>query len=189
MRTDRLDRRAGAGLLIVEFQDTGIGIAPEYLERIFDPFQQGSEAQRGREKGLGLGLAISREVAELHGGRLTAASPGPGQGATFRLELLTTAPRQRASQPIPLVEYGSAPRTSGVRILLMEDNFDIRRYLELTLRGQGWEVQSVSSLEAARQAVAETDFDLLISDIEFPDGSGLELMRHVESAQASRESR
>jgi signal transduction histidine kinase len=78
-----------ARLLVVEFQDTGIGIAPELLERIFDPFVQAGEELPKRESGLGLGLAIGRQVAEAHGGRLTAFSPGPGQGATFRLELMT----------------------------------------------------------------------------------------------------
>ncbi len=76
-----------AGWLVIEFEDTGIGIDPEVLPRIFDPFEQGDDDVRGRSSGLGLGLAISRSLAEAVGGRLTASSPGRGHGSTFRLEL------------------------------------------------------------------------------------------------------
>ena len=75
--------------LIIEVSDTGIGIEPEVLPRIFEAFEQGEDALRGRSGGLGLGLAISRSLALAHGGRLTAASPGKGQGSTFTLDLPT----------------------------------------------------------------------------------------------------
>ncbi len=75
--------------LIVEFTDTGIGIDPAIHDRIFEPFFQGDADVRRRPEGLGLGLAISRSIAEAHGGRLSVQSPGPGRGSTFRLELAT----------------------------------------------------------------------------------------------------
>jgi signal transduction histidine kinase/CheY-like chemotaxis protein len=161
-------------LLVVEFQDNGIGIEPEMLGRIFDPFEQGSEESRRRGSGLGLGLTIGRGVAEAHGGRLTASSPGKGLGATFRLELAA------APGPAQVRIAGSADdprlRPAGLRILLVEDNADTLRYLDLILRRRGYEVVPAASLAAARRAAAAGDYDLLISDIELSDGSGLELM-------------
>ena len=163
----------------MEVHDTGIGIDPEFLERIFDPFEQVGEGAR-RRGGLGLGLAISRAVAETHRGRLTAHSPGKGRGATFRLELMAEPSPALAQEPAsrrtePTVRYDRSHRPC-LKILLVEDNTDTLRYLGITLRRRGHEVAEANCLEVARQAVADTKFDLLISDIELPDGSGLELM-------------
>ncbi len=97
---------ADARHLVVDVEDTGIGIEPELLDRIFDPFEQGAEGPN-RRGGLGLGLAIGRAVAEAHGGRLTAASPGKDRGATFRLELMT------APAPAPELPKASATRANG----------------------------------------------------------------------------
>ncbi len=101
--------------LVVEFQDTGIGIAPEWLERIFDPFEQGDGEIPRRGSGLGLGLAIGRQVAQAHGGRLTASSPGPGQGATFRLELRTAPEPESSSQPDPEAWFPGQTRSERTR--------------------------------------------------------------------------
>jgi PAS domain S-box-containing protein len=172
--------------LVVEFEDTGIGIAPEVLARIFDAFEQGQDDMRGRSRGLGLGLAISRSLAEAMGGRLTATSPGPGRGSTFRLELatvpapaITAAGRgaARPSAPPP------PPRISPLRILLVEDNQDTLRFLATVLRRRGHDVVMADCLAAARAAVDRLDarFDLLLSDIELPDGNGLELMRELSA--------
>jgi CheY-like chemotaxis protein len=166
-------------LLVVEVQDTGIGIEPGLLDRIFDPFEQASEGP-DRQGGLGLGLAIGRAVAEAHGGRLTAASEGEGQGATFRLEL-RTAPTPAPAAALPTGPSAGAmlPRPSGVRILVVEDNVDVLRYLDLSLRRLGYRVFTAASLAQARRTAVGDDFDLLISDIELTDGSGLELMREL----------
>jgi signal transduction histidine kinase/ligand-binding sensor domain-containing protein/ActR/RegA family two-component response regulator len=173
----------GGRLLVVEVHDTGIGIEPELLDRIFDPFEQGGEEPR-RRGGLGLGLAIGRAVAEAHRGRLTASSPGKGQGATFRLELMTAsapAPSQAsAPRPDEPTACTPRPRPAALRILLVEDNADTLRYLGLSLRRRGYQVATAASLAAAREAATGGDFDLLISDIELTDGSGLELMRELQ---------
>ncbi|MCU1500458.1 MAG: domain S-box, partial [Acidimicrobiales bacterium] len=159
--------------LVVEFRDDGRGIAAEMLPRIFDPFDRGDGARHGRGDGLGLGLSIARAIAEAHGGRLTASSPGLGLGATFRLEQATAAP----PAPVRDVE-ASAPSASapagGLRILLVEDNPDILRHAALALRLRGHEVTPAASLAAAREAGPL--FDLLICDMELPDGRGTELM-------------
>jgi PAS domain S-box-containing protein len=171
--------------LIVEFEDTGIGIAPEVLARVFDAFEQGPDDLRGRSRGLGLGLAISRALAEAMGGRLTATSAGPGRGSTFRLELATvpapavTAATGRGSARPALPP--ASPRIAPLRILLVEDNQDTLRFLAIVLRRRGHDVVIADCLAAARAAVNSTNdrFDLLVSDVELPDGSGLELMRDL----------
>ncbi len=97
--------------LIVEFTDTGIGIDPAIHDRIFEPFYQGDADVRRRPEGLGLGLAISRSIAEAHGGRLSLQSPGPGQGSTFRLEL-GTVPADATTSPEPIRPPSNPPGRS-----------------------------------------------------------------------------
>ncbi len=87
--------------ITLEVSDTGVGIAPDLLGRIFDPFEQGDPEQSFRTRGLGLGLAISRSLAEAHGGRLIAWSEGPGRGATFSLELPLAAPTSLTTREVP----------------------------------------------------------------------------------------
>jgi signal transduction histidine kinase/ligand-binding sensor domain-containing protein/CheY-like chemotaxis protein len=164
--------------LCIEFEDTGIGIRPQLLERIFEPFEQGADGARQRGGGLGLGLAISRWVAEAHGGRLTARSDGPGHGAVFRLEL-AASPEPDARAPEPPRDELRTPEPPSLEILLVEDNPDTARYLEFVLRRLGHHVTAVSCIETARVVASRSDPDLLISDIELPDGSGLHLMSEL----------
>lgn len=164
--------------LIVEVSDTGIGIDSEVLPRIFDAFEQGDQSTRRRFGGLGLGLAISRSVIVAHNGTLTAASPGADQGATFTLELATTpAPLPDAAAPAPSHKKPLAHRS--LKILLVEDNKETLRYLSWILAQHNHAVETADSMAAALETAAERTFDLVISDIELPDGSGLELMRRL----------
>ena len=129
--------------------------------------------------GLGLGLAISRAVAEAHGGRLTAASAGKDRGATFTLELpMSTGPAPEPPAPPPFVGETSRPRP--LRILLVEDNEHILLCLARVLGQRRNTVRTATNLASARELVASEDFDLVISDIELPDGSGLELMYEIK---------
>ena len=168
----------GSLRLVIEFLDTGIGIEPDMLEKVFDPFEQGPVDCTSAKGGLGLGLAISRAVAQAHGGSLTVSSAGRNRGSTFRLELAAvpgpkTAPAP-APRPVPVRQ-----QPAHLRILLVEDNVDTLRYLDLVLRKQGHHVTAASSLAAAREAMAGGEFELLISDIELPDGTGLDLIREL----------
>jgi PAS domain S-box-containing protein len=179
--------------LVVEVSDTGIGIEPEVLPRIFDAFEQGDAAVTKQFGGLGLGLAISRSLAQAHGGLLRVASAGRGQGSTFTLELpaLAEVPGADTSEP----HACSAPNSSakpvdgahineGLRILLAEDNGDTLRILSRLLRSRGHTVSATSGVEdALRTAEADGPFDLVISDIGLPDGSGLELMSRLRAAR------
>jgi PAS domain S-box-containing protein len=170
-------RSISTSRLVIEFRDTGIGIEANSLTRIFEPFEQGDGSFRRRYGGLGLGLAISRGIVESHGGRMSVHSPGRGKGATFRLDL-TSVPAPTPGRPVPLPPSPPDP-SEPLRLLLVEDNQDTLRYLALILGQRGHEVHTAASLEAARSALSKGEFDLLISDIELPDGTGLELMRQA----------
>jgi PAS domain S-box-containing protein len=161
--------------LVVEFADTGTGVDPAIHDRIFEPFYQGEADVRRRPEGLGLGLAISRSIAEAHGGRLSLRSPGPGQGSTFRLEL-GTVPAEPTTSPEPIRPPLISAGRSGLNVLLVEDNQETLRYLTLMLKERNYNVVPVDRLSAALAAAEEAQFDLLISDIELPDGTGLELI-------------
>jgi signal transduction histidine kinase/CheY-like chemotaxis protein len=168
--------------LVIEVSDTGIGIEPEILPRIFDIFEQGGISATRQYGGLGLGLTISRWIAEQHGGRLVAASAGAGYGATFTFEMpAMPAFREGEAQaePFALTRTPQGISTSSIRplkILLVEDNRDTLNYLCKILTHRGHTVRTANNLAAALKVAAEADFELLISDIELPDGSGLELM-------------
>ena len=174
--------RDEGGRLVVEVADTGVGIDPETLPRIFDAFEQGCTSVTQQFGGLGLGLAISRSLARAHGGRLLAASAGKGRGATFTLELpAVDAPSAAPVAKSPVVGEG---RPGGpLRILLVEDNVDSLRVMARLLGRRGHSVATAEGVEAALRVVDERgEFDLLISDLGLPDGTGLDLMRRLRAA-------
>jgi signal transduction histidine kinase len=163
--------------LAIEVADTGIGIEPEVLPHIFDPFRQGETSVLRRFGGLGLGLAISRGIVEAHGGRLVVESRGTDLGSTFRVEL--------AALPQPEAgtgggeEDGASETVPSLKVLVVEDEPQTLRLLARLVRGLGHEVTTAETLQAACEAERDGDHDLIISDIGLPDGSGLDLMRQV----------
>ncbi len=168
----------GRPRLVLTFSDTGIGIGPDALPVIFDAFEQGEASRTRQFGGLGLGLAISRAVVEAHGGHLRADSAGKGQGATFTLELATSPAPLIREQERPPAENTELP-CRPLKILLVEDNQDTLRSMAWILSRQGHTIRSADSMTSALETVEEGGFNLVISDIELPDGSGLELMRSV----------
>jgi CheY-like chemotaxis protein/nitrogen-specific signal transduction histidine kinase len=169
--------------LILEVADSCIGIEPEVLPRIFDPFEQGSATLRRRYGGLGLGLAISRSVIDAHGGHLTAASAGKDRGSTFTLELMTV-PGPVPASPTPPSAPDEAPPAPSLRILLVEDNRETLRCLTAIL-GCSHEVRPAALMSSALELVSTEEFDLVLSDIELPDGTGLELMHELRKTRAT----
>jgi len=169
--------------LVIEVADEGIGIEPELLPRVFSMFEHGGPSTRPKFGGLGLGLTISRSIVEQHGGHLSASSGGHGKGTTLTLELPgVKAPISPPSLPPPTPDTGINHRS--LKILMVEDNKDTLNYLSQMLVQRGHVVRTASNLAMALRVASETDFELLISDIELPDGSGLELMWKLRSKNA-----
>ena len=180
----------GEGQVVIEVADTGIGIEPEALTRIFGAFEQGDPTVTREFGGLGLGLAICKALVEKHGGRISAYSGGKGTGATFRVELPLAGVGETALERLPLhrdervaSEFVDADRQggAGLRILLVEDHADTVRMLSRLLRMEGHAVETAVSVESALRLVEKAEFDLVISDIGLPDGSGLDMMRQLQS--------
>ena len=166
--------------LVIEVADTGIGIEPDIMPTIFEPFQQGEKSIVRKYGGLGLGLAICKGVVEAHEGTLTAESPGKGRGATFRVELKTMPdpeeePKIGQDGVTPVAPSDPSPQT----ILVVEDEPATLRLMARLLRGLGHDVTTADTFAGALEAERAGDFDLIISDIGLPDGSGLELMRRI----------
>ena len=153
--------------------DSGLGITSEELPLIFDAFAQGSEASSHRFGGLGLGLAISGLLVAEHHGRIWAESAGRHQGATFHLELpLDDAPVTPAiAAALPAPAAAPQPR----RILIVEDHDPTRHTLVRLLTRRGYTVASAENVARARELTATATFDLMISDLGLPDGSGHEI--------------
>ena len=167
------------GMLRLEVLDNGVGIEPHLMPRIFNAFEQGDRTVARRFGGLGLGLTISRALVDMHGGRLCAQSAGRDQGATFTIEL-KTVPLEQVSVHLPLLPEGDVAATH-CRILLVEDHEDTLRILSKLLRGFGYDVRTASTVAAALEAAARESFDLLVSDLGLPDGSGLDVMSTLKS--------
>ncbi len=164
-----------AGEVRIEVADTGIGIEPGSLPKIFDAFEQGGWTQLG---GLGLGLAISKTLVEAHKGAITVESAGRNKGATFTLIFPTC--EKTDSRAAPAVSPKTEQR-QAMRILLVEDHEDTNRSLTNLLRRRGYHVRSARDVQSARDLSAKEEFDMLISDLGLPDGSGIDLMRTLNS--------
>jgi PAS domain S-box-containing protein len=167
------------GKLRIAVADSGIGIQHEALEMLFDAFEQGDASITRRFGGLGLGLTISKALAEMHGGTLTAASEGTDKGATFTLELatVTAAPPDVGALKPNVSLWGNIT----CRILLVEDHADTLRIMARLLRGLGYTVRTAGSVGEAIEAAEHETFDLLISDIGLPDGSGIDIMNRLRA--------
>ena len=165
-------------VLTISVRDTGIGMELEVMQRIFDPFEQGNRSFERRFGGLGLALAISKSLAQAHGGILTVQSDGRNRGSTFTLSMQTLPPTEVTIAP-PKASSG-APQ-QGFKILLVDDHQDTCAALEKLLIRRGHLVAATHDVRSAVEAAARNKFDLLISDIALPDGTGMDLMTQVRA--------
>jgi CheY-like chemotaxis protein len=145
------------------------------LPKIFDAFEQGGSTQLG---GLGLGLAISKALVETHKGTIIAESAGRNKGAKFTLIFPTC---EKADDQTAAAAPPTTPQRQTMRILLVEDHEDTNRSLTNLLRRRGYHVQSAGNLQSALDLSAKEEFDVLISDLGLPDGSGIDLMQTLRS--------
>jgi signal transduction histidine kinase len=172
----------------VRITDTGIGIEPEKIDKIFNAFEQGQTSITRRFGGLGLGLAISQALIDAHGGQIHVESAGKDRGATFSVELNvvqtpTGGDGERAGEDRggTLERDGAVPRHR--RVLVVDDHRDTCIGMKRMLERRGYEITVAYSAEQAAEKVRTEDFDLLISDIGLPDRSGYDLMREVRSSK------
>jgi signal transduction histidine kinase/integral membrane sensor domain MASE1/CheY-like chemotaxis protein len=165
--------------------DSGEGIEPRMLPHVFEPFQQADSTTTRAHQGLGLGLAIVRQLVEAHGGRARAESAGPGQGATFVVELPIIALREpRAGVgPVSREGLGGPTRLDGLRVLVVDDHGDARELLGLVLRERGAEVLMAAGVPEALEVLARSVVDVLVSDLAMPGADGYAL---IEAVRATR---
>ena len=171
--------------LLVEIIDTGLGIKPDELKRVFDAFAQGDHADGGSHRfgGLGLGLAISQRLAELHSGIIQASSEGRDKGATFTIQLPLCAKADPQGDPQgPAPAHDSKIVARGRCILLVEDHEPTRTALAHLLTRRHFVVLTAASLAEGRELAGKNKIDLLISDIGLPDGSGHTLMSELRKS-------
>ncbi|MBV8062607.1 MAG: response regulator [Nevskia sp.] len=190
VRVWRVGRR-----LEVHVLDTGIGIAPELLPRIFERYVQGSMSSARQYSGLGLGLAIVKHLVEMHGGQVAVRSTGVGRGAEFVLSfpILALEPpqpaaaHQAASAPAPpsavagTAPAPAAPRLAGLRLLVVDDEADVRAVLESLLGAEGARVVGAPSAAAAMERLRSQRMDAVLSDIGMPETDGYVLARSIRA--------
>jgi PAS domain S-box-containing protein len=172
--------------------DTGQGIKPEFLPYVFDRFRQGDSSSTRAYNGLGLGLAIVRHLTELHGGIVSADSPGLGQGAMFTVELplmpRCELPDRNESHFLslePFPELNSTTSLEGVRVLVVDDEADTRSLLTLVLEECGAKVHAAASVRQSLIAIRQFSPQVLISDIAMPEEDGYTLIRHIRRMELS----
>ena len=157
----------------VSVSDTGIGIAPEMLPRIFEIYSQAKSTSVQAQEGLGIGLSLVRGLVELHGGSITAHSAGPGQGSTF-VVCLPVADAAGGVDPAPANQDSELPLASKHRILVVDDNRDSADSLAMLLKVMGHEVNTAYDGEDALEAGAAFDPDVVLLDIAMPKLNGYE---------------
>jgi PAS domain S-box-containing protein len=171
-------------------RDSGVGIRPELLPRIFDRFLQGDASRTRGRGGLGLGLAIVRHLVELHGGFITADSDGPGHGATFTVTL-PTVDRMRSGETPPLTRAHAVNGRplDGLRVLAVEDHDDSREVIRVALAERGAQTVVVGSVDEALAVLDREPIDVLVSDVGMPHRDGyalVEALRELERARGRR---
>ncbi|HEX8078145.1 MAG TPA: ATP-binding protein [Chthoniobacterales bacterium] len=167
--------------LVVEVSDNGIGIEEKIMPRIFDAFEQGGGTITSKFGGLGLGLAICKRVIDLHAGTIAAQSDGPGRGAKFTVTLKAME-TSMLEGPVLFLE-SEPPLPRHIQILFVEDHEDTARVLGRILRNAGFDVSHAGTVTDALALAAGRRFDLVVSDLGLPDGSGLELMKALRDSQ------
>jgi PAS domain S-box-containing protein len=183
----------GAEKAEITITDSGIGIEPQFLPYLFERFRQADSSSTRRYGGLGLGLAIVRNVIEMHGGNVFAASSGKGQGSTFKITLPLMAAAEAPRTKVPVFGSKAVPAAAvtapaekvnvldHVRVLLVEDDPDTLDLLKVVLNNSGADVATAASAQEAIDKFDHWRPDVLVSDLAMPEQDGYELIREVRS--------
>jgi signal transduction histidine kinase len=179
----RVELRRAGDLAVVRIVDEGVGILSDQLARVFDMFTKVERSVESRNDGLGIGLALSRQLAELHGGSLTVASEGEGKGATFTLSLPTgLAPGVEA---LPAEKPAAQPALAdALRIVVVEDNEDSAEMMSTWLKQLGHEVRVANTGPEGVDLVMETQPDVVLCDLGLPGMDGADVCRNVVRGMA-----
>ncbi len=175
----------------ITISDTGQGIAPEFLPHVFETFRQSDSSSTRRHGGLGLGLSIVSQLVELHGGTVTAHSPGPGEGTIFKVTLpLLSVNQELSDEDTRRTSIGMKPLSdrqpslADLRVLIVDDELDARELIAAVLMARGAEVVTVGSAGEALKEMERERFDVLVSDIGMPLMDGYELIRKIRQLSA-----
>jgi signal transduction histidine kinase/DNA-binding NarL/FixJ family response regulator len=164
-------------LIRIRIIDTGLGIEPEMLPRLFSQFEQGRRDFVRRFGGLGLGLSVTKGILALHNGSITASSAGKNKRPTFTIDLpVGAAPAAAVSSTPEKIGHAAA----SLRILVVEYHKNTAQIMARLLRHAGHEVETAYSVSKAKAFFERREFDLVISDLGLPDGNGLDLMRYMK---------
>jgi signal transduction histidine kinase/ActR/RegA family two-component response regulator len=168
---------------VVEVRDTGHGIEPDFMPHLFERFRQADSSTTRSHMGLGLGLAIVRHLVELHGGTIAAESKGLGKGAVFRVKL------PLAREPVEEAEKNDAELAEalrGVRVLVVDDDAELRGYVTAVFRASGADVRDAASARAALKLLAEWPADIVLSDLAMPEADGFDLLHWIRTSDVER---
>jgi CheY-like chemotaxis protein len=174
-------------MITIRVRDSGIGIGPEFLPYVFEPFRQAESTSTRVHGGLGLGLSIVRYLVELHGGRISAASEGEGQGSTFTIELPrlrqkpASHPATPAATPLPEEPSHEIADLHGLNVLLIDDQPAVREYLTAVLTRGGATTVAVESVQEGIREVQRRLPDVILCDIAMPGEDGYAFVRWMRS--------
>ena len=168
----------------IQIKDSGKGINKEFLPYLFDHFRQEDSATTRKFGGLGLGLAIVRQIAELHGGTVKADSAGEAQGAIFTVEIPTSSIKNSTET---LSEVNQPPSNlNGINILVVDDEVDSLQLIAFILEQEGAKITTATSASAALESITKSIPDLIISDIGMPEMDGYELIQRIRASEKSK---
>lgn len=182
----RLTARAEADEIVIAVRDTGVGIASDLLPYVFDLFTQADRSLERRQGGLGIGLTLVRRLVEMHGGRVEAASEGPGRGSEFTIRLPRLALEAPAPAPAPAPDRPAGPAR---RVLVVDDQPDSTDSLALILRLRGHEVRTASDGPSALEEFARYRPEVVFLDLGLPGMSGYDVARRLRAMPEARDVR